>query len=194
MAVSQQDVAVGATKRCWMSSVNRFAARGWLTGDDGGTAVLVQQYAHARARTHTRFTLSETRYCNLLLLALHVPYNKAFPGVFHFDCIFSWIHSTPPSIPLPWHRCAQIFLEPSNHLKILGARKETWSKLRTVDQNILGANVHSSVARIRAPLFWDLVSDLCSQKQHVGHPACPFTGDYKGEVYPRTGHEEPKGE
>ena len=83
MAVSQQDVAVGeaigATKRCSMSSVNRFAARGSLTGYDGGTAERVQQCAHARARTHTRYTLSETRYCNLLLLALHMPFNKAFP-------------------------------------------------------------------------------------------------------------------
>jgi len=58
------------------------------------------------------------------------------------------------SIPLPWHRCAQIFLEYSIH-KILGAKRETWSKLRTAVQNILGANIDSSVATIRAPLFQD---------------------------------------
>ena len=31
----------------WMTSVNRFAAKGWLTGYVGGTAVRVQQCAHA---------------------------------------------------------------------------------------------------------------------------------------------------
>ena len=55
----------------------------------------------ARTHTHTlAITLSETRYCNLLLITLHVPYNEAFPEVCHFDCIFSSIHSTLPSIPL----------------------------------------------------------------------------------------------
>ena len=54
-----------------------------------------------RTHAHTlAITLSETRYCNLLLITLHVPYNEAFPEVCHFDCIFSSIHSTPPSIPL----------------------------------------------------------------------------------------------
>ena len=176
-----------------MSSVNRFAARGWLTGYDGGTAVRVQQCAHAH--THTlAITLSETRYRNLLLITLHVPYNEAFPEVCHFDCIFSSIHSTPPSNPLKHSiTLTQIFLEYSSHLKILGTKKETWSQLRTADQNILGANVHSSVATIRASLIQDLLSGLCSHKQHVGHPA---SGDFKGKgkVYPRTGHEGQKGE
>ena len=187
MAVSQQDVTVGAA----VGGTKRSAECRVWTGLPLGTGWLdmmvalqcVCNSARTHARTHTlAVTLSETRYCNLLRITLHVPCNEAFPEVCHFDCIFSYIHSTPPSIPLPWHRCAHIFLEHSSHLKVLGARKETWSKLRTVDQNILGANVHSSVARIRAPLLQELLSSLCSHKQHVRHPACPVTGDCKGKV------------
>ena len=58
-------------------------------------------HARTHARAHTlAITLSKTRYCKLLLIKLHVPYNKAFPEACHFDCIVSSIHSTPPSIPL----------------------------------------------------------------------------------------------
>jgi hypothetical protein len=56
---------------------------------------------------------------------------------------------------------------------------------------MLVANVHSSVARIRAPL---LLSGLCSHKQHVRHPAWPLTGDGKGKGRPTTGYEGPEGE
>jgi hypothetical protein len=42
--------------------------------------------AHARTHTHA-ITLSETRYFNLLLITLHMPYNEAFPEVFHFNCV-----------------------------------------------------------------------------------------------------------
>ena len=53
-------------------------------------------------------------------------------------------------------------------------RQETWSKLRTADENILGAKIHSSVATIRAPLFQDLLPGLCSNSrwgiQHVLSP------------------------
>jgi hypothetical protein len=50
-------------------------------------------------------------------------------------------------ILMVYDRGAQIFQKSRSHLKILGARRVTWSKFRTEDPQILGATVQNLVAR-----------------------------------------------
>jgi hypothetical protein len=82
-----------------------------------------------RARTHTHthtlaITLSETRYCNLLLIILHVPYKKAFPEDCHFDCIFSSIRSTPQAFHCPDTDFPRIQQPPQNSGRQKGDMKQ----------------------------------------------------------------------
>lgn len=65
-----------------------------------------------------------------------------------------------------YSRATQIFQKPGSHLKMLGARRVTWSRFHTEDVQILGATIQNVVAW-RLWCIWICAPLRCSVRQDI---------------------------
>jgi hypothetical protein len=192
MAVSQHDVTVGQLLGALNVPLNVERESVCLKGlADWMWWWHCSACATVHTHTHTSYTPSETRHCNLVLITYAIQWSIPRRLPFWMHLHLNPFYTPKRSITMT-HVCPNFprIQQPQTSGRQKGDMKQVaYRGPKYIRRQRSQFSRHDSCTSSK-----DLLSGLYSHEQHVGHPACPVTGDCKATVYPRSGHEGTKWE